>query len=206
MLQIDLLSRFGIFVLPEFLDEETCDRVMGEMLGRDGAKATVTLRQTDDELAERYRRTTIAEVSTATASMVEQRLISVRERLEERFSVELGGCEKPQFLLYRKGDYIRAHSDGDMGEDAPDWLRRRTVSVVVFLNDQAENDAPGTFSGGVLNFYGLFSQDPRGESVGLPVAAKAGLLVAFPADLVHAVTPVERGNRAAVVTWFTPAG
>ena len=57
MLHTDLLSRFGIFVLPEFLDEETCGRVIGEMLGRDGAKATVTLRHTDDELAERYRRT-----------------------------------------------------------------------------------------------------------------------------------------------------
>ena len=91
MLQTDLLSRFGIFVLPEFLDEETCGRVMGEMLGRDGAKATVKLRHTHDELAERYRRTTIAEVSTATASLVEERLISVRERLEARVSVELGG-------------------------------------------------------------------------------------------------------------------
>jgi SM-20-related protein len=73
---------------------------------------------------------------------------------------------------------------------------------VVFLNDQSEQEVPGTFGGGALTFYELLSQDPRGRSVGLPLAPKAGLLVAFMADVVHGVTEVTRGERCTVVTWF----
>jgi SM-20-related protein len=201
-LQADFLTRLGIFVAPDFLDRETCEGVRDEMVRSGGDPATVTVRLTDDRLAERYRRTTIAEVSPESVSLIENRLLGVKERLEESFSLALEDCEKPQFLLYRKGDFIRPHSDGAKEEEAPDWLRKRTVSCVVFLNDQSEEEVPGTFGGGALTFYELLSQDPRGRSVGLPVAPKAGLLVAFTADVVHGVTEVTRGERCTVVTWF----
>jgi hypothetical protein len=86
-----------------------------------------------------------------------------------------------------------------------DWLMRRTVSVDVFLTIRPETD-PRDLQRGSPQFLGLFSEDPRASLSASPWPPKARLLVGVQADLVRAVTPVERGNRAVVVTWFTPAG
>ena len=61
---------------------------------------------------------------------------------------------------------------------------RRSVAVVLFLN--------GDFEGGLLRLF-------AGETI--EIAPQAGLLVAFPADLLHEVTVVS-GTRDAVVDWF----
>jgi predicted 2-oxoglutarate/Fe(II)-dependent dioxygenase YbiX len=205
MLRIDVLERFGIFAAPNFLDRTTCDRIREEVVQAVGAPATVTVRLTQDELHERYRRTTIAQVSPSTVALVEARLAAMQTVLEERFRRNLDGCETPQFLLYREGDFIRRHADGAHEDEAPAWLRRRAVSVVTFLTDESEEPAPGTFGGGALTFYGLLKQDSRGQSVGLPIRAVAGLLVAFPADMLHGVSEVTRGQRCTIVSWFRDA-
>lgn len=201
----EFLARFGIVVRPALIDRETCDRIRDEMLAVEGERATVTMRLKQDELAERYRKTTIAEVAPDTASLVQGELMRTRSALEESFSLELGPCEEPQFLLYGEGDYIRPHSDGSHADEAPDWIRRRTISAVLFLNDQSEEPTPETFSGGALTFYGLLSQDRNGRSPGLPIAACAGTLVAFPADMLHGVSEVTGGRRCTAVTWFARA-
>jgi SM-20-related protein len=198
----EFLARLGILVLPDFLDRKTCERMSREMIDSFGAPATVTMQLTQDELAERYRSTTIAEVSPETVSELKQRLLGLEDDLERTFSLSLDGCEKPQFLLYREGDFIRPHSDGSHDADAPDWLKNRAVATVVFLNDQSDEDAPRTFAGGSLNFLDLLSDESRGRSVGLPIAPTAGLLVAFRADVVHEVTEVTRGDRCTAVSWF----
>jgi SM-20-related protein len=198
----EFLARLGIQLIPDFLDRETCERMSNEMIEVSGQRATVTVKHTQDELAERYRSTTIAEVTPETVSELKQRLLGVEDELERAFSLSLNGCEKPQFLLYGEGDYIRPHSDGSHEEEAPDWLKNRAVATVVFLNDQSDEDAPGTFGGGSLNFLNLISDESRGRSVGLPIAPTAGLLVAFRADVVHEVSEVTRGDRCTAVSWF----
>jgi SM-20-related protein len=205
MLRTDLLARLGVLTMPGFLDPATCNAVRSEMLESAGAAATVTMHLERDELAERYRRTTIAQVSDPTASLIERKLLGIRDSLAESFSRPLGACERPQFLVYKEGDYIRPHSDGSADEQAPEWLRKRSVATVVFLNDESEREEPDTFGGGTLNFYGLLSDDPRGRSVALPVTPEAGLLVAFTADTVHGVSEVTRGERCTVVSWFSSA-
>ena len=119
MLRTDLLARLGVFTTPGFLDSATCNAVRSEMLESAGAPATVTMHLEREELAERYRRTTIAEVSDATASLIEGKLLGLRSSLSESFSRALGACERPQFLVYREGDYIRPHSDGSADDRAP---------------------------------------------------------------------------------------
>jgi predicted 2-oxoglutarate/Fe(II)-dependent dioxygenase YbiX len=204
-LPAEFLARLGIVVVPDFLDRETCDRMAREMIDASGAPATVTVQLSQDELAERYRRTTIAEVTQATVSELKERLLGVKDDLERTFSLSLGDCEKPQFLLYGEGDFIRPHSDGSHDDDAPDWLKHRAVATVVFLNDQSDEGGPGSFSGGSLNFLGLLSDETRGKSVGLPITPTAGLLVAFRSDVLHEVTEVTWGDRCTAVTWF-PSG
>jgi SM-20-related protein len=68
---------------------------------------------------------------------------------------------------------------------------------VLFLNGEGGADQPSSYGGGQLTFYGLM-----GDRLGLPLAGRPGLLVAFRSDLVHAVTPVTRGERYTVVSWF----
>jgi predicted 2-oxoglutarate/Fe(II)-dependent dioxygenase YbiX len=202
----EFLARLGIQVIPDFLDRETCERMSREMIDRQGERARVTVKLSEEELAERYRSTTIAEVSEDTVAELKERLLALEDDLARIFSLELNGCEKPQFLLYREGDFIRPHSDGSHDTDAPDWLKNRAVATVVFLNDQSEDDEPGTFGGGSLNFLDLLSDQDRGKSVGMPITPTAGLLVAFRADVMHEVTEVTRGDRCTAVTWFASPG
>ncbi|MGI8873767.1 MAG: 2OG-Fe(II) oxygenase [Egibacteraceae bacterium] len=205
MVRTQLLERLGVFVAPGFLDRERCEALAAEMLAAGGDPATVTVALKRDELAERYRRTTIVDVSEATRAAMQERIESMRGELAERFAVSLGPCEKPQFLHYRTGDFIARHSDGSHDGDAPEWLRRRAVAVLVYLNDQSESGETGTFGGGALTFYELLSGDPRAAAVGLPLSPSAGLMVAFAADVVHEVTEITAGNRFTAVTWFPEA-
>jgi predicted 2-oxoglutarate/Fe(II)-dependent dioxygenase YbiX len=198
----EFLARLGIQLIPEFLDRETCERMSQEMIEASGERATVTVKLTEDTLAERYRSTTIADVSDDTVSGLRDRLLELKGDLERTFGLALDGCEKPQFLLYGEGDFIRPHADGSHDEEAPDWIKNRAVATVIFLNDQSDEDAPGTFGGGSLNFVNLISDESRGRSVGLPIAPTAGLLVAFRADVVHEVSKVTRGDRCTAVSWF----
>ena len=55
-----------------------------------------------------------------------------------------------------------------------------------------------SFSGGYLTFYGLAET----ANLPVPIIADPGLLIAFRPDLIHAVTPVTRGLRLSVVSWF----
>jgi predicted 2-oxoglutarate/Fe(II)-dependent dioxygenase YbiX len=75
------------------------------------------------------------------------------------------------------------------------------VSVVVFLNAQATHPVEETFEGGALAFYGLMKA-PGMEHAGIPLEPEAGLLVAFRSDVMHEVSPVTRGERYTLVSWF----
>jgi predicted 2-oxoglutarate/Fe(II)-dependent dioxygenase YbiX len=207
MVEPEFLGRFGIFVSRDFLDASICRQVREEM-SRAGSKvATVgaTEGEEDEAVDEEYRRTKMAQLSGSTRSRVEERLLELKPELEAHFAVELGRCQTPQFLIYREGDFFRPHTDNQDDPESPDWLKERTVSLVVFLNDQSDDAAEGRFSGGSLNFYGLLGRSSGGEMVGLPLEARAGLLVAFRSDIVHGVSEVTRGRRFTVVSWFSEA-
>ncbi len=73
--------------------------------------------------------------------------------------------------------------------------------MVVFLNEPGETLDPPGYGGGLLTFAGLLD-DPKLRTVGVPLVAETGLLVAFRSDMLHAVTPVTHGERYTIVTWF----
>jgi predicted 2-oxoglutarate/Fe(II)-dependent dioxygenase YbiX len=111
--------------------------------------------------------------------------------------------ERAQFLVYRKGDYFRRHTDSPPEPSARSDRKVRRVSIVLFLNAEGPPGDEGGYGGGQLTLYGLLGDDPRGEGIGLPVTPSPGLLIAFRSELVHAVTPVEHGERCTVVSWFS---
>lgn len=112
--------------------------------------------------------------------------------LSAHFGVNLTAYEEPQYLRYGPGSFFTAHRDRPRADhlDTSD----RKASLVIFLN----ND----FEGGELTFYGLVN-DPGFENAGFPCDAVPGLALAFRSDTLHEVTPVTRGERFTIVTWFS---
>lgn len=197
----DFFARFGLFVAKDFFDAEQCAELLAEARSVTSTPATIGIGSDTYAVDESRRRSKWANVSAETVSSVKARLLTLKPAVERHFDVALTDCQDPQFLVYREGDYFRAHSDRRRGSDAAEFSKERRVSAVVFLN--GESEAPGTdvYGGGSLTFYGLIG-DSRMEEYGIPLQGEPGLLVAFRPELVHEVTPVAHGERYTIVTWF----
>ena len=196
MPRAEFFASFGLFVERDFLDHALCDELRGQMEAAPGSPGKV-LKEEGHVIDEDYRRVVTAELSDATRSLVKTRFEQLTPELERHFKTELRECQPPALLRYREGDFFNVHSDN--GGYARVAARR--ISAVAFLNDEREDPEPGTYSGGSLAFFGLVGGE-RGEKVGFPLVGEKGLLVAFPSDRFHSVTPVTRGERYTVVTWF----
>jgi predicted 2-oxoglutarate/Fe(II)-dependent dioxygenase YbiX len=197
----DFFAKFGFFVCQDLLDPETCSRIRSEMAAAPSALATVVERTGPQEAVdEATRRTKSAKISEATKNNMIERLSGLRPSLETHFNVTLQKCQQPQFLVYRAGDFFKAHEDNSLDPEAPDYVKDRKVSVVLFLNSESETESEG-YSGGSLTFYGLLNDD-KGKGLGFPLIGRAGLLVAFRSETLHGVTSVVNGKRYSVVSWF----
>lgn len=198
---VSFFNGFGLLGVPGFLGAEACERLRSEI--SDATTVSVTVGEDGGRFAvdESYRKTRRANVSSAASSLVTQRLEELRPQVAETFGIEVSGFQEPQFLIYRVGDFFRLHRDRDPAEDAAIFSSERRVSAVVFLNAESADGEPGTHSGGALTLYGLMD-DGRGGTIGLPVSAETGALIAFPSDTAHEVKPVTRGERYSVVSWL----
>ena len=190
---------FGLFVQGGFLDEKTLQRLSEEMRSSEAVPATVA-RSTSDDVDECQRRSKWANVSDETLGSVRERLVTLRPSLEAHFEQPLGECQKLQFLVYREGDFFRPHRDNSRSENTSDYAREREVSVVTFVTGEGDEDG---YDGGALEFFDLMQHEASGSRPGLPLSGEPGLLVAFDSTMVHGVTPVTRGERYTMVTWFT---
>ena len=146
------------------------------------------------EHQDHVRRTLSIEVDDPTLGQVERTFEDARDRLAALSGMPLGVREGAGFLRYLPGGFYRPHRDKG---DLPSWpgAARRQLAVVVFLNTARAGGDPEGFTGGVLRLY----PDDREPIDIVPVE---GLLVAFPATLLHEVTRVGDAVRDAVVDWF----
>ena len=166
-----------------------------------GSPATVA--PADEEVDEGYRRTKMADVSDPTREKIRARLLSLMPELSGYFDVPLSEVQRPQFLVYRRGDFFRRHIDSAEDDSAAHAVRARRVSTVVFLNGEGQEADEDSYGGGALTFYGLLGDDPPARDVGLPLTGATGLLVAFRSDAIHSVSPVTHGERYTIVSWFS---
>jgi predicted 2-oxoglutarate/Fe(II)-dependent dioxygenase YbiX len=146
---------------------------------------------------EARRRTLRAEFADddPAARLVDAKLAALKPRLEAHFARPLAGWQTPDFLVYRTGGYFKVHADTQAYAGAPDFLSARKVTALVFLGN-----ADGPEADDALMFRDLL---PGLEDRGYPAALRPGTLVAFPADVLHEVAPVQAGSRYTLVTWFT---
>jgi len=190
----NILSKFGIFVIEDFLDAGWCAdlRTAASVTAMDQA-AIYT--KGGIRVDETVRRTKSAKIIEPAASGLKARLLDLKPSVEAHFNSTLKDCYEPHLLVYREGDFFNPHRDNNRDP------KERRVSVVIFLNRESKEIAPDCYGGGSLAFYELMD-DPRCKAIGFPVVGKEGLLVAFAADRIHGVTPVTYGERLTIVTWF----
>lgn len=175
---------------------------MAEMRASDHEEAKIYDKQWNNVVNEIKRRTRRVKVCDQIRDMMKERLLELAPVFEQRFAVEVTDCQDPTFLIYRPGDFFEPHQDYSSKSSAPDAIAQRLISVVIFLNDEGTVEKEGEFTGGSLAFYGLL-KDPRCQQIGIPVKGKAGLLVAFRSNVFHQVTPVMKGERFSIASWFT---
>jgi predicted 2-oxoglutarate/Fe(II)-dependent dioxygenase YbiX len=194
-------SRLGLFVVERFLDADLCAALRAEL--RCSPRAPATVERDGHYLVDsQVRKTARAAVSELTAATVSERLGALRPSLERHFETALTEYEPPYFAVYTTGDYFKPHADTGRSADAPERIRGRKVTAVIFLNDQTDAPEPESYGGGALTFYGLFTEPPW-DAMGLPLVGESGLLVAFRADAIHEVTTITHGERYTVVSRFS---
>ena len=195
----DFFSRLGLFVVQDFFSLDFCAALRRQ--ARAVAHCPATVVGQDERLDETIRSTRRAQIAPETVSLLHSRLVTIKPQLEQHFKVRLTGCEKPQLLVYRESDFFVAHRDSSDYPDAPQDMRERKISIVVFLNAPSDEAVPESYSGGSLTLYGLVDA-PEWQKYGFSLAPEPGLLIAFPSKIFHEVTRVTRGERYTVVSWF----
>ena len=199
--KLSVFTRLGLLVVKNFFDPELCRRIREQVRSTSDWQSGEVRDDENWVVDETVRKTQYAGVSESTELLVKRRLMALKPRLESHFSVELTACEGVNFLFYSQGGFYLPHQDSNMATDAPELLKKRQVSIVIFLNEEAKEPHPDGYGGGALVFYGLL-KDPRWAQWGFPISSETGLLIAFPSHLMHEVEPVTHGERYTIVSWF----
>lgn len=201
MANAQLSSHLGIYIEEDFLDRSFSEMLAAEMRTGGYEEAEVYDEYGKRRVNPMHRQTRKAKVPDHVCDLVKVKLLERIPIIEQRFGVKVTECQNPSFLIYRPGDFFEPHRDDSSKSTAPDEVKQRLVSVVVFLNDERASESGEGFSGGSLALYGLL-KDPRCEYIGIPIKARTGLMVAFRSDVFHQVTPVLKGERLSIVSWF----
>lgn len=199
MAALETGAHFDLLIVRNFLDAETCAKIIAEMRASRGGPATVYSSDAVGSVDERTRRATRIAPSRETTEFVTERLLERKRSVEEHFRVAVSDCEEPQFLRYGVGDFFVAHQDGNTGLLRLDREESRKVSVTILLSRQSESPASGSYCGGSLVFHEWRAQHARGS---FAFGGDEGTLVAFRPETTHEVTPVTHGERFSIACWY----
>ena len=192
-------TSFNLHLVKGFFDERQCGEIITELSRAREDLATVYGLGDSGSVDHSVRKATRLMPSAQTVELVRRQLSMIQEKLGTHFGVDLTGCEDPQFLRYRPGDFFVAHQDGNTGLLRSDREQSRKISIVIFLNQQSESDEVGSYGGGSLVFTEWRPDRIRGQYA---LEGEAGMLVAFPSETTHEVVPITRGDRYSIASWF----
>jgi predicted 2-oxoglutarate/Fe(II)-dependent dioxygenase YbiX len=200
----DFFTALGFFTRRGFLDSATCARLRADIGAAPAKAATVWTDDRTYDVDRSTRSTEWADVAPEVVELVQERLAAVMPEVSRHYGIPLTGLQGLQFLVYRQGDFFQRHRDRG-NEEGMAFSRARRVSAIIFLNPEGDPSTSVAYRGGALTLYGLFEQS-EADALGFPLEAEEGLLLTFPADVMHEVREVEAGERYTVVTWFVDGG
>jgi predicted 2-oxoglutarate/Fe(II)-dependent dioxygenase YbiX len=182
-----------VFIAEHAMDDATCRRVQAAM--DIGVPEPTEIIEGDMTVADDVRRASHIEVPPVIFELVDAHLDAQRDAAGAFFELPLEGREGVNLLRYDEGGFYKPHIDR---AHLPAWppAARRALTVVLFLESSRDADPAGGFSGGVLRLF------PDGREP-IEIVPRRGMLVAFPADTIHEVSPVSGGHRDTVVDWFS---
>lgn len=160
-----------------------------------GVREPTEIIEGDITLAEDVRRASHIEVPPAIFELIDAHLDAQRDAVGAFFDLPLEGREGVTLLRYDAGGFYKPHVDRAYLAAWPP-AARRALTVILFLESSRVADPAGSFTGGVLRLF-----PDGGEPV--EIVPRRGMLVAFPADTMHEVSPVIGGHRDTVVDWFS---
>ena len=117
---------------------------------------------------------------------------------EAGWKYQIKAAESCQIIRYKKGGFCNFHADG-RGDHLSAYHRPenkflhghvRKLSMSVILNDD--------FEGGAFEFASYAKE----KCVITPIEASSGSVIVFPSSVEHRVSPVTKGTRYSLVTWF----
>lgn len=188
----------SLFSIKQFVEPVVCDQIVAEMRIAAGSAATVYGVAASGTIDVNVRRTLRVRPADEIVKLVTDRLWACKSEIEKHFDVRLTECEEPQFLRYREGDFFVAHQDGNTGLLRLD-SERRLISTVIFLTRESDQPSLDSHSGGSFVFTDRHAPDGRDK---FQFTAEPGTLVAFRSETTHEVTPVTRGERLSVASWY----
>src|SRR5262245_17865068 len=194
----------GLFTIRRFFDADQCTKIR-EAVRSSMTTPSLVLEGADARLDHTVRKTLRSHVPADLGARVLAQVAALKPSLEQHFGTPLGRCQQPQFLVYRPGDFFATHTDAGGEDHEPEFIRKRRVSIVIFLTSETPAPDDAAHTGGALVFYGLID-DERAKRRGLALTAEAGLLVAFDANQRHSVNRVTGGERVTIVSWFEHGG
>jgi len=196
MLPITTLKKFGLYIDEHFLSKETCMELCNEMKRSNKQAGNVFYQKSKREYKDStLRKTQTCEVNNESHKVIAEKILSIKPTLEAFFNEQYSRTwEEPKFLEYKKGDYFLPHTD----EQA-----HRKLNISIYLNNQTQMPEPSNrnYTGGELKIYNLV-QSPKWKNRGFSIPGIQGMLIAYPANLIHEVTVVETGYRYAIVSRF----
>src|SRR5260370_39547944 len=145
-------SPFDLHLVRGFFDAETCRELITELRRCPGGSAVTYGEGGLGSVNERVRKVERLVPVRGTVEHVTERLIDYRQMVGNHFAISLSGCEAPQFLRYRVGDFFVAHQDGNTGLVRLDTDRSRRISISIFLNRESEAPETDCYCGGSLVF------------------------------------------------------
>ena len=191
-------AHFKLYLIKDFLEVDVCRDIKATLAASPAHAATIYGVADSASVVETTRRTSRIVPPPEIVQIVENRLAARQKEIAAHYGIEVETFEEPQFLRYRTGDFFVAHQDGNTGLMQSERERRRKISVVIFLNQHAENAQEGMYGGGALVFS-EWRRRPHGQ---LHFYGEPGALVAFPSETTHEVIPVTHGERYSIASWY----
>jgi len=194
MLPITTLKKFGLYIDEHFVSKEACIELCNEMELSNKQAGNVFSEENKSEYKDTaLRKTQTCELSNESQQFIANKILNIKPALESFFNEQYATAwEEPKFLEYKKGDYFLPHTD----EQA-----HRKLNISIYLNSQTVEPSNTNYTGGELKIYNLI-QSPNWKNRGFSIPGIQGMLIAYPANLVHEVTAVETGYRYAIVSRF----